>query len=376
MKPRPCNLSWHLALLAGLWLLFAGSGCGPKEQEFTLLLRDKDNRPVAGIEARLAGVDRRLGVSDEKGRITCLLTAAGGNALRLRLTQSDESSEANYDFADAYEIEAAALASGVKTIWLEPSAADSDRLTTRLEVTSEPSGAAVELDGVESGRTPLVLPEVSGGRHEVRVLLSGHQPYAWDVVLVPGESNTLHAPLVPTASARASMQVVSDPPGASVLVDGRPTGRTAPTLLQDLDPGEHKLRLELAGHEPWEGTVRLAAGGQPGTGGGVLRPRGAAAEPPTTPGSASGRSEPAPTISREYLIGTSPGWAEVYLNQESSNRNQAGRFRARLPGGWNTFRVRNSKTGVDVTLRYEVTANDPNTRLILDYSRAQVTASP
>lgn len=375
MKPRPCILSSHLALLFGLLLLFAGSGCGPKEQEFTLLLRDKDNRPVAGIEARLAGVDRRLGVSDEKGRITCLLTASGGNAIRLRLTPSDGSSGAKYGFADAYEIEAAALASGVKTIWLEPSAADTERLATRLEVTSEPSGAAVELDGVDSGRTPLILPEVSGGRHEVRVLLSGHQPYAWDVVLVPGESNTLHAPLVPTASARASMQVVSDPPGASVLVDGRPTGRTAPTLLQDLDPGEHKLRLELAGHEPWEGTVRLSAGGQPGTGGGVLRPRGAAAERPTT-GGTGGRSEPAPTISREYLIGTSPGWAEVYLNQESSNRNQAGRFRAHLPGGWNTFRVRNSKTGVDVTLRYEVTANDPNTRLILDYSRAQVTASP
>lgn len=360
--------TWAWTALAVL--LFLG-GCSPREQEFTLLLRDAENRPVAGVEARLAGVDRRLGVSDDKGRITCLLPAAKEGTIRLRLSQQPGENATTWALADAYEIDAGALASGVKTIWLEAKGAEQAGTSARLEVTSEPGGATVELDGVRQGTTPVTLPDVATGRHEVRVLLDGHQPYAWDIVLESGE-HTLHAPLVPSARARASMQVVSDPPGAAILIDGRPVGRTAPTLLDNLDPGEHRLRLELDGHEPWEGTVRLAAGGQPGTGGGVLRPRGGTAPGATAATEPEPKTSPAPSFAREYLIATAPGWAEVYLNHETNNRNQAGRFRARLPGGWNTFRVTNSKTGVDVTLRYEVKQNDPNTRLILDYSRAQV----
>ena len=50
----------------------------------------------------------------------------------------------------------------------------------------------------------------------------------------------------------------SDPPGAQVLVDGRPRGKTP--LQLPLDPGEYKVRFELEEHKAKTGTLRVEAG--------------------------------------------------------------------------------------------------------------------
>ena len=56
--------------------------------------------------------------------------------------------------------------------------------------------------------------------------------------------------LAATGPARAGdavgdLYVQSTPAGATVLVDGRPTGLLTPVLLRDLPSGEHELRLDL-----------------------------------------------------------------------------------------------------------------------------------
>ena len=71
-----------------------------------------------------------------------------------------------------------------------------------------------------------------------------------------------------------------------------------------------------------------------------------------------------------------PGWAEVRVDGESTNRNMTGSFSMRLTGGKHRFQVVNADAGVDVVLRYEVKAGDSNNILLLDYERGSVRPRP
>jgi len=59
----------------------------------------------------------------------------------------------------------------------------------------------------------------------------------------------------------AQLTVRSNVSGDTVTIDGNPVGPTGPTAHQ-LAPGEHTIRVEKAGFEPFETTIRLAAGEQ------------------------------------------------------------------------------------------------------------------
>jgi len=47
----------------------------------------------------------------------------------------------------------------------------------------------------------------------------------------------------------------SNPPGASIYINGRLAPETTPAVIRDLTPGQYSLRMELEGYEPWENVV-------------------------------------------------------------------------------------------------------------------------
>jgi hypothetical protein len=47
------------------------------------------------------------------------------------------------------------------------------------------------------------------------------------------------------------------PPDATVFIDGRLAHQTTPTVLRDLTPGQHFIRLELAGYNDWERNIPI-----------------------------------------------------------------------------------------------------------------------
>ena len=67
------------------------------------------------------------------------------------------------------------------------------------------------------------------------------------------------APPETPAAGPASLQVVSRPSGAQVILDGRPIGKT-PMTIPDVAAGNHNIRLELAGFKGWATTVDVKAG--------------------------------------------------------------------------------------------------------------------
>ena len=62
----------------------------------------------------------------------------------------------------------------------------------------------------------------------------------------------------PPLTGPASLQVVSRPAGAEVIVDGMSVGRTP--LSMEMSPGAHEIRLSLPGFKGWATTVNVKAG--------------------------------------------------------------------------------------------------------------------
>ena len=131
-----------------------------------------------------------------------------------------------------------------------------------LLVRTVPAGAAVTVDGVSRGETPLSLEDVAYGEHEVGVGLTGFGSESQRVTISATETvATVGLTLTPTgdlgtrpgAAETGSLDVASRPAGARVLVDGEFAGAT-PTRL-DLPVGRHEVRIELDGYQVWSKAV-------------------------------------------------------------------------------------------------------------------------
>ncbi len=69
----------------------------------------------------------------------------------------------------------------------------------------------------------------------------------------------LTGPAVAREKRTGSLRVESEPPGATLWVDGEPAG-TTPQRIKRLEAGRHEIRLEYPKHEPYEKEVRIVAG--------------------------------------------------------------------------------------------------------------------
>jgi hypothetical protein len=69
---------------------------------------------------------------------------------------------------------------------------------------------------------------------------------------------TTLAPVAPPATT-GTLVVESRPVGATVFVDGRQIGVT-PLSMPEVTPGTLRIRLQLAGFNPWVTTAQIQAG--------------------------------------------------------------------------------------------------------------------
>jgi hypothetical protein len=76
----------------------------------------------------------------------------------------------------------------------------------------------------------------------------------------PETGRSAGGPARPTdASGPGSLQVLSRPAGAQVILDGKAVG-TTPLTLPDVPAGPHAIRLELPGFNRWATTIDVQAG--------------------------------------------------------------------------------------------------------------------
>lgn len=137
-----------------------------------------------------------------------------------------------------------------------------EELTGGLVVRSEPPGALVRLDGRDTGRrTPAAFDGLSvNRRHDLQLALAGFGERSLDGVDVLPDSNLVLD--VSLARLTHPVTIISEPPGASLTLDGRPVAGTTPRGVGRLEEGDHRVTLSLAGYRPAERTfaVPLADG--------------------------------------------------------------------------------------------------------------------
>lgn len=120
----------------------------------------------------------------------------------------------------------------------------------RIAIESTPSGATILLDGRPRGVTPIELPDVSAGEHELVLDYKG-QRVRQTVTVAAGATTTVALPIEATAVEMAGMMPAPAPTTGTVLVqapfdmevfeDGRRLGLTGTRLT--LAPGPHVLEI-------------------------------------------------------------------------------------------------------------------------------------
>lgn len=128
-------------------------------------------------------------------------------------------------------------------------------LPGRLEVASNPTEAAVEIDGEPAGRTPW-SGELSGGRHLLTISVPNYRVEERAVTVTPGATSSLNVSLTPTGGVLA---VATDAQAASLRIDGEARGES-PFAPLDLRPGRYELLVYAGGRAPWQGAVEVLDG--------------------------------------------------------------------------------------------------------------------
>ncbi len=137
-----------------------------------------------------------------------------------------------------------------------PGAPWARRRTGRVLVQSMTAGATIEIDGQLIGEVPMRLPfVVKAGRHTVRVTKPGHAPFEGAVAVRAGRDAVVEADLMAMFGV---LRVQSDPPGATVLLDGRAVGVSP--FEGDVEPGQRVLTVTARGFAPHRSEVALVRG--------------------------------------------------------------------------------------------------------------------
>src|SRR6056297_3377768 len=124
---------------------------------------------------------------------------------------------------------------------------------------SNPSGAAIWLDGSWVNRnTPLktTLPE---GYHYVRFYKSGYQTFETQFYLNAGGYQEINANLSPIAPQYGKLTVNSQPPNSTVYFDGQIKGNT-PITLNNLSAGFYQIQIKQTGYETFNQQIQINPG--------------------------------------------------------------------------------------------------------------------
>ena len=125
---------------------------------------------------------------------------------------------------------------------------------TRVDVSAQPDGAEVSVDGEARGLAPLSIFDLKPGPHHFHISAKGHRAEDAFVDVVAGDFIQKHFSLV---REKGLLLVKTDPPGADVKAYATSLGNT-PLLITTLDTdASYTLDLSLAGYQSKRIEVRL-----------------------------------------------------------------------------------------------------------------------
>ena len=208
--------------------------------------------------------------------------------------------------------------------------------TGRLDVTSDPPGARVSVDGTARGTTPLSIASIAAGEH--RVTISGDQiNIQRSVTVAAGTTATVMATMTAAGSAGGWVQIKT-PIELQVFEGGQLLGTTSASRLM-LPAGRHDLEIVNTAAE-FRAPLRVDI------------------EPGKT-------SAPAVSIPNGVLSVNALPWAEVVIDGKPAGTTPLGNIS--LPIGSHEIVFRHPQLG-ERTRTVSVTARTP-VRVGMDFSK-------
>lgn len=128
-----------------------------------------------------------------------------------------------------------------------------------LRILSEPAGAAVFLNGESTGyKTPAILEDLELGKtHAVALTLEKYGREEKNIAITDVNPVSLSFGLTKNVGA---LNVISEPPGASILVNNIATGKVTPATIDDLALNqEYHVTISKPGYEDFEQPISLAS---------------------------------------------------------------------------------------------------------------------
>jgi len=134
----------------------------------------------------------------------------------------------------------------------------------KVKISSTPPGASIFMDSLDTGKkTPAVLANLTVEEHKILLTKNGFEPFEGSVTVSPEQTRAFAATLKkspapasdkvkkvkPAMKLVGSLSVESNPSGATIYLNGKPTGNKTPHTFAVLKTGSYKIRLALDGYE-------------------------------------------------------------------------------------------------------------------------------
>jgi len=135
--------------------------------------------------------------------------------------------------------------------------------TGSVLVSCNVTGAQVYVDGRKADTAPALVPKLTPGAHVVEVRADGYTTARKDVTVESGKTSKLTIELVvdkaTVAANTGTIQVLAEPKGVEILVDGASQG-DAPAKVEGLAEGSHIVEGKKDGYTKAELTVVVKKG--------------------------------------------------------------------------------------------------------------------
>lgn len=122
-----------------------------------------------------------------------------------------------------------------------------EKVSVRVNVTSQPSGASVIVDGNDRGTTPVTLFDLEPGRHHIKYRMAGY--YEADRFVDTTTEGPFIEKNVVLSEKKGILLIKSEPQGANIIIDGVTVGQT-PRLITHLAAKDtYSVKLRKAGYQ-------------------------------------------------------------------------------------------------------------------------------